>query len=346
MNATPAASEPDELATLREEFPGFRIWREMIGDRVRYIARSMHPDTGPHTVVTADLDDLCAVLGDGAEQPEPASLQPVTAGGPNIARMYSYWIGGKDNFEADRLAADSVLADFPQVAEVARSNREYVIRAVRHVAAQGITQYLDIGTGLPSSPAVHEIARQADPTSRVAYIDNDPVVLSHARALLATGPRVIVVPGDMRQPGAILGSPRLRSLIDLDEPVCVILASVLHFVTAAEADAIVAAFVAAMAPGSFLVLSAGTSTGTDPVLIDRLAAAYQDAAAVTGRTEAEITAYFSGLQTEPSGLTDVWAWRPDVRHRWPPSGARILGAVARKPASLAAAASAGIGRPR
>ena len=190
---------------------------------------------------------------------------------------------------------------------------------------------------------MHEVAQQVDPASCVAYVDNDPVVLSHARALLATGPRVGVVPGDMRQPGAILNSPQLHRLIDLDEPVCVILASVLHFVPAAEADAIVAAFVAGMAPGSYLILSAGTSTGTDPVLIDRLAAAYQDAAVITSRTEAEIAAYFSGLQLEPPGLTDVWAWRPDVRLQRPPSGARIIGAVARKPASFAAAASAGIG---
>jgi hypothetical protein len=337
---------PDELTALRKDFPGFRIWRETIGDRVRYIARSMRQGTGPHTLVTADLDELRSVLASAPDRLRPGSLHPVAAGGPNIARMYSYWTGGKDSFAADRLAAQSILADFPQVADVARANREFVIRAVRHVAARGVSQYLDIGTGLPSSPAVHEIARQTVPASRVAYIDNDPVVLSHARALLATGPRVAVIPGDMRQPAAILGSPKLRSLIDLDEPVCLILASVLHFVTAAEADTIVTAFTETMAAGSYLVLSAGTSTGTDPVLIDRLAAAYQDAATVTGRTEAEIAAYLSGLQVEPPGLTDVWAWRPDAGQQRPPSGARILGAVARKPARPAAAASARAGRPR
>jgi S-adenosyl methyltransferase len=172
------------------------------------------------------------------------------------------------------------------------------------------------------------------------------VVLSHARALMATGQREVVVLGDMRWPGAILTSPKLRHLIHLDEPLCVILASVLHFVTAAEADAIVAAFVAAMVPGSFLVLSAGTSTGTDPALLERLSATYQDTAVVTGRTEAEIAAYFSGLRLEPPGLTDVWAWRPDAGRQWPPSGARILGAVARKPAAFAMAASASGPRPR
>src|ERR1022692_4601445 len=328
MNATPAR----DLASLRADFPGFRIWREMTGDRVRYIARSMHPGTGPHTAVTADLAELRAVLGEAPAQPQSANVRPFTATRPNIARMYSYWLGGKDNFEADRLAADTVLADFSQVAEVARANREFVIRAVEHVAARGITQFLDIGTGLPASPAVHEIACHADPASLVAYIDNEPVVLAHVRALLAS-PGVVVVAGDMRRPGVILASPELHGVIDLDKPACVILASVLHFVTAAEADAIVAGFTAAMAPGSYLILSTGTSTGTDPALIDKLAAIYQDTAVITGRTEAEIADYFTGLDIEPPGLTDVWAWWPGRQWQLPPAGARILGAVARKPAS-------------
>lgn len=341
MNATPAR----DLASLRADFPGFRIWREMTGDRVRYIARSMHPGTGPHTAVTADLAELRAVLGHDPAQSQSASVLPFTTTRPNIARMYSYWLGGKDNFEADRLAADTVLADFPQVAEVARANREFVIRAVEHVAARGITQFLDVGTGLPASPAVHEIAWQADPASRVAYIDNDPVVLAHARALLA-GPGVVVVAGDIRRPGVILASPELYGVIDLDKPTCVILTSVLHFVTAAEANAIVAGFTAAMAPGSYLILSTGTSTGTDPALIDKLAAAYQDTAVITGRTEAAIADYLTGLDIEPPGLTDVWAWRPGRQCQRPPAGARVLGGVARKPGSPAAAASPGTGRPR
>jgi hypothetical protein len=125
----------------------------------------------------------------------------------------------------------------------------------------------------------------------------------------------------------------------------VILTAVLHFVTAPEADAVVAGFTAAMAPGSYLILSAGTSTGTDPALIDRLAAAYQDTAVITGRTEAEIAGYFTDLDIEPPGLTDVWAWRPGRQWQLPPVGARILGAVACKPVSPVTAASRGTGRP-
>jgi O-methyltransferase involved in polyketide biosynthesis len=247
--------------------------------------------------------------------------------------MYDRWLGGKDNFEADRHAADAVAAEFPEIAQVAHANRQFVARAVAAVAAEGISQYIDIGAGLPTSPSIRQITQQADPSARAAYIDNDPVVLAHARAILAADPGVAVIAGDLRQPAAILTSPELRDLIDLNRPVCVILAAVLHFIPPDEADAITAAFRQAMAPGSYLIASSGTSTGTSPALINRLAAAYQDTAIVTGRTIDEIAGYFTGLHLAPPGLTDVWAWRPNTqRHRPPPRTARILGAVGRKPA--------------
>ena len=141
--------------------------------------------------------------------------RPFEPGGPNIARVYDRWLGGKDNYAADRYVADTVAAQFPEVALVARANRQFVARAVAHVAFKGITQFIDVGAGLPATPGVDAIARKAQPGARVAYVDNDPVVLCHARALLAGGPGVAVVAGDMRQPGAILGSPELRGLIDL-----------------------------------------------------------------------------------------------------------------------------------
>lgn len=327
------------LPALRADFPHFRIWHEVTGGRSRYVARRLAAGTGPHTVVTSDLAELRTLLGGAPAQPRPAGGQPCATEVPNIARMYNRWIGGKDSLAADRLAADAVLDDFPQVAHVARANREFVIRAVAHVAARGITQFIDIGAGLPSAPSVHQVARHADPAARVAYVDHDPVVLAHARALLAGGPGIAVAQGDMRRPDAILAAPDLLDVIDLAQPVCLLLASVLHFVTAPEADTIVAAFTTAMAAGSYLILSAGTCTGTDPALIARLQAAYAGTTVVTGRTEAEIAAYFTGLHLVPPGLTDVGAWRPDHWGYQPTPGARILGAVARKPASPADSAS-------
>jgi S-adenosyl methyltransferase len=178
-------SAADELTSLREEFRGFRIWKEVIGERTRYIARGFALGSHPHTAVTADLGELRTALSLGTEQ--QAAATPYDTRVPNIARMYNYWIGGKDHLAADRQAADGVTADFPEVAQVARANRKFVTRAVRYVAEQGITQFIDVGAGLPARPAVHEIAQAVNPAARVAYVDNDKLVLAHARALLAGG---------------------------------------------------------------------------------------------------------------------------------------------------------------
>src|ERR1022692_2814018 len=322
--AIAARGAADELHALREDFPQYRIWSEPRRGQTSYVARSQRTGLCPHTVVTADLAELRAALSGTPAQPDDTD-QHLDAAAPNIARMYNRWTGGKDSLAADRAAADAVLADFPAVAQVAVANREFVARAVAHVAAAGISQFIDIGTGLPATPSIHQIARHADPAARAAYIDNDPVVLTHARALLAG-------PAALPHPPAILTAPALRGVINLDQPACLILAAVLHFLTPAEADAAVTELRAALAPGSYLIISAGTSTGTSPGLIDRLRAAYQGTTAVTGRPETEIAAYFTGLDMIPPGLTDVGAWRPGHWGYQPTAGARIIGAVARKPA--------------
>jgi O-methyltransferase involved in polyketide biosynthesis len=322
----------DTLKAIRRDFPYFRIWREITGDRTRYIARRQQGAVpGPHTVVTADLAELRSALasGTGHEHDDPA---PPCLPAPSIARIYDYVLGGKEHYAADREAAHSILADFPEVGQAARANRTFVTRAVRYTATHGISQYIDIGAGLPTSPAVHEIAQQANPAARVAYVDNDPQVLACARALLARGPAVTVVPGDMRDPAAILTHPDLQMLLNLNQPACILLASVLHFLLPADADATVAACRAAMAPGSYLIVSAGTSTGTSPALLDRLRSAYANTSDITARTAEDIAAWLTGLELIPPGLVDVQAWHPGSRHHWlTPHTARILAAVARKP---------------
>ena len=316
----------DPLPALTADFPQFKIWREETAEgRCRYIARSLDPDTHPHTLVTGDPGELRAMLSRDVGQ-------PFDAGVPSIARMYDRWLGGKDNFAADRAVADTLSQEFPEIADIARANRQFVIRAVEHVAAAGITQFIDIGTGIPTRPSIDEAVRKLCQSACVAYVDSDRVVLVHVRALLADNRGVVVISGDMRHPPEILSKPGLRAVIDLSKPVCILLASVLHFVTPAEADAIVAAFVDAMAPGSYLVLSTGTSTGTSPALLARLADAYQGTSVVSGRSKTEIAAYFTGLDLLPPGLVDVWAWRPHTpQAHQTPGGAHILGAVARKP---------------
>ena len=319
----------EDLAVLQAEFPAFRIWEEQMPGRVRYVARSRLGGINPHTVITADLDELR-----GALQPSRAAGQggehTVCATEPNIARMYTYWLQGKDHYAVDRAAASKILERFPEVAEVARANRAFVTRAVRYLADQGITQFLDIGSGLPARPNVHETARSVTPGARVVYVDLDPVVLAHARALLAVDKNVGVVAGDVRDPARFLRAVAGTGVIDSIRPTGVLLTSLLHFLTAAEADTAAAVLREWMAPGSYLVISAGTSTGTDPELIRLLQDAYGDTAPVTGRTETEIAAWFDGLTLVDPGLVDVWAWRPETWRRPATTRARFLAGVGYK----------------
>ena len=317
----------EDLAVLRAEFPAFRIWEEQLPGRVRYVARSRTEGINPHTVITADVDEL------------RDALQPSLAAGggtaprfsePNIARMYSYWLSQKDHYPPDRAAADKILDQFPEVAEIARANRAFMTRAIRYLAGQGITQFIDIGSGLPVHPNVHEAAREVIPDARVVYVDRDPVVLAHARALLAVDDKIGVVAGDIRSPESLLARIQRSGVLDSILPTGVLLLSVLHFLTTTEADAAVATLRKWIAPGSYLVISAGTSTGTDPDLIRLLQDAYGDTAPVTGRTEAEIAAWFDGLTLADPGLVDVWAWRPGTWRRPATARARFLAGVGYK----------------
>src|SRR5277367_979945 len=181
-----------------------------------------------------------------------AGFDPAT---PNMARVYDYWLSGKDNYPADRAEAERLLGIYPPLRDLVRENRAFVIQAVSWAARQGIGQFIDLGAGLPTSPAVHQAARTVMPLARVAYVDIDPVVLSHARALLATSDGVTAVAADLRDPGAVLADPELRAVIDPARPVCVILGAVLHFMDADAARAVTAGYTRLMARGSCLVIS-------------------------------------------------------------------------------------------
>jgi hypothetical protein len=256
---------------------------------------------------------------------------------PNVARVYDYLLGGKDHFAADREAAEQLTAALPNAAAVAKANRTFLAAAVRHVAREGIAQYLDVGAGLPTSPSVHECAREFVPGARVAYVDSDPVAATYARALLATGDGVVAIEGDARDPEAILAGPELAGVIDLAEPVCLLLVSMLHFLTAGEADTIVAAFGERMAPGSYLIISQGNTT-TGPQ--EGVQEAYGSRVTLTGRTPAEIAAYFDDFDLVPPGLVPVADWAAAQPGAWPPP---------RRPApstSPQAGMLAGVGRKR
>jgi hypothetical protein len=321
------------LRQVRTEFPGFAIWHERAYERSRYVARARVLGTRPHTVITGDLGELRDTLAGQVTAAAPAASGQDCQ--PNIARMYSYLTAGKDHMSADRRAADLLLKDFPEIAQIAKANREFVTGAVARVAAQGIDAFIDIGAGLPAALNVHEVVQQVNPSAATCYVDTDETVLTHARALLAAGPGVTVAEGDLGDPAGILAQP---ALADLAQPVCLILASVLHFLPAAEADKALAVLKDAVASGSYLVVSVGTSTGTDPVLLDRLETTYARTSVVAPRPESEIVAWFDGWHLMPPGLPDVRDWHTDGLPRLPqrhpaPRAARFLAGIARKPAA-------------
>ena len=229
----------------------------------------------------------------------------------------------------------------PDAARAAKANRAFLTAAVRYVAGQGIGQYVDIGAGLPTSPNVHECAREAIPEARVAYVDNDPVVVSHTRALLATDELITVISADAREHRAILSALELSGIIDLSEPVCVLFASMLHFLADADADALVAAIRKRMAPGSYLVLSAGCLDDSNLTAREGVESAYGARTVLSGRPPAEIAAYFGDFELVPPGLLPVTEWpggvpegaqpRPGTQEPSAPAMVMMLAGIGRKP---------------
>lgn len=239
---------------------------------------------------------------------------PIGAHTPNVARMYDYLLSGKDNFQVDREAAKELLQAVPDASVAAWDNRQFLGQAVRFLAKDaGIRQFIDIGTGLPTRGNVHGIAQQCIAEPHVAYIDNDPVVLSHARALLAQQPAVVAVEGDLRAPMEILANPEVQALITFDEPIAVLLVAILHFIRDEENPyGIVKQLKEAMPRGSYLVLSHVTGDHLPPTAADRADALYrQTNAPGIIRSRDAIEHFFDGLQLIPPGLVNVASWRAD-----------------------------------
>jgi S-adenosyl methyltransferase len=224
---------------------------------------------------------------------------------PNIARVYDYWLGGQDNYAVDRDVAGRMLAHDPGLRDRVRDNREFVTGVARLAAGRGIAQFIDLGAGLPTRPSVHEAARAVHPRARVAYVDNDPVVVSHARALLATGAGLAVSQADLRDPAAVLAEPALRGVINLAEPVCVILAAVAHFLPAAQAAEITAGFTRPLAAGSWLAIS--FAHFTDEELLAKLYALHTTAPFRNHGT-GQLTEFLAGLDLIPPGIAEVRRW--------------------------------------
>jgi hypothetical protein len=231
----------------------------------------------------------------------------------HTARVYDWWLGGKDNFEADRLAGARAEQVLPTVRVTARKNREFMLRAARHLAGQGIRQFLDIGTGIPTEPNLHQVVQQIEPSARVLYADNDAIVLTYARALMTSTPegRTTYLHADVRQPDSILSSPELRDTLDPTQPVAISLIAVMHFVEDRyDPYAVVQRLLAAVPSGSYLVMTHATpDLGPEMAEVQRI---YHESG-MPGqiRTRAEFARFFDGLDLVEPGLTTPHRWRPD-----------------------------------
>jgi S-adenosyl methyltransferase len=254
---------------------------------------------------------------------------------PHPARVYDYYAGGKNHFAADREIAEQVLAGWPTMRTGVRENRKFLARTVRYLAAEaGIRQFLDIGTGLPTTENVHEVAQRVDPSSRVVYVDNDPLVLAHARALLTSAPegRTAYIQADLRDPGAILSHPVTREVLDFSQPIALMLVAIIHILSDEEKPGeIIKTLAGALPSGSYLVASHVTSEHDSDA--DAAQAKFR-AASIGAQWRdssefAELT--FSGLELVPPGVVLVSEWRPDESGPRPtPAEVNCYGGVARK----------------
>jgi len=244
-------------------------------------------------------------------QDEPVDFDTSVA---HIARVYDYWLGGKDNFAADREAGHEALQAYPDLVSSVRANRAFLARGVRYLAAEaGIRQFLDIGTGIPSANNTHEVAQRVAPGSRVVYVDNDPIVLAHARALLVAGPdgATDYLDADLRDTANIL--EHAAGFLDLSQPVGVMLVAVLHLISPDDDPyGIVRQLMAAVPPGSHLLLS-HVASDIEPEKMAEMGKRLNRLLSQKGwyRSQPEVAGFFAGLEVVPPGIVPVQQWRPD-----------------------------------
>ncbi|MGW1682298.1 SAM-dependent methyltransferase [Saccharopolyspora sp. NPDC002376] len=231
---------------------------------------------------------------------------------PNAARVYDYYLGGDHNFAIDRQMAEEAIEMWPDLPLVMQANRAFLRRAVQFCVEQGIRQFLDLGSGIPTVGNVHEVAQQPAPGSRVVYVDTDPVAVAYSKKLLSDNPDASIVDADLRDPERVLGSPEVAELLDLSQPVALMMVAVLHFVPDSdEPHKVVNRYQEALAPGSFLVISHASNEGRPDV-----APAHADlyrkrtTTPLTMRSQAEVTRFFDGLDLVDPGVVFLPEWRP------------------------------------
>ena len=278
-------------------------------------------------------DDSSAVPG-GVEERDDTAKTGIDTTVPHSARIWNYWLGGKDNFAVDRAAGDAWAATFPGVRDIARASRNFLTRSIHYLAADaGIRQFLDIGTGLPTADNTHQVAQRVAPEARIVYVDNDPLVLAHARALLTSTPEgaTAYIHADLRDPEKILAEA--ADTLDFSKPIALILSGVLgHVVDIGEARSIVRGLMDALPSGSYLSLNDGTSVVGGEQL-EQATQDYNESGALPyiQRTPEEIASFFDGLELVPPGMVSCPRWRPDPAPADSLAEVDAFGGVGRKP---------------
>ena len=271
------------------------------------------------------MADRPSITGDE----EPPELNP---GVPQTARIWNYWLGGKDHFPVDRQVGDQILEAFPAIVENARASRAFLVRAVRYLAGEaGVRQFLDIGTGLPTANNTHQVAQRVAPESRIVYVDNDPLVLAHASALLTSSPegKTAYLDADLRDPDTIL--KEAAATLDFAQPVAVMLMGILgHIADDGEARSIVERLLSGVSSGSYLTMNDGTDTSEEVVEAARI---WNQSANPTYhlRSPARVARFFDGLELVEPGVVSPPRWRPEPSPSGPPAAIDSYCGVGRKP---------------
>ncbi|MDQ1289553.1 MAG: hypothetical protein QG622_3119 [Actinomycetota bacterium] len=280
-------------------------------------------DGGSGTLGDVEQVSVETTNRDDAEDPVDWVPPVVDSTAPSTARIYDFLLGGKDNFQVDREAAAQLLTAIPDAADAARANRAFLAEAVGTLARAGIRQFLDLGTGIPTSPNVHEVARAVIPDAAVVYVDLDPVVIAHDQALLASEEGIHAIQHDIRDPGTLLTRSALRRSLDFARPIGLIMIAVFHFIDVRQGPVIMNRYLQALAPGSMVAMSVGCRDGVEAHVSPVVRAAYsRTATPPVGRTRAQIEELFEGLDLLEPGLEDCYR----------SSSARLLSGIAVKPA--------------
>lgn len=251
------------------------------------------------------------------------------------ARVYDHWLGGKDNFAADRALSEAMVHAIPTLPAMARANRAFLARAVRYLAAEaGIRQFLDVGTGIPTAGNTHEVAQEIAPDSRILYVDHDPIVLAHARALMTSTPqgKTEFIMADLREPEAILADPAVARTLDLQQPVALMLVAILmYFHDSEDPQGMVSTLIDALPSGSYVAITHPTADFDAEAFTAASAAAKYAGITLVSRGQADIERFFTGLDIVDPGVVPVMAWHPEGEPPADPTAAYYWAGVARKP---------------